>query len=147
MELKIVAPDFGSNLTEVIMELNHLRRRELNGSTSPHIFFQLKEIFHIFESVGSARIEGNRTTIAEYVEKKIELKIDQSSKQDESMDEISNVEKAMDFIEESIQSGGTITSKFLRELHYLVVNGLSVDREGDTNPYLSLSVQPAGSRP
>lgn len=71
-KLRLVSPSFDSVLTDSLIELNHLRKLKLQGTTAPWIFFQLKHIFHILESVGSARIEGNRTTISEYIERKIE---------------------------------------------------------------------------
>lgn len=110
------------------MELNHLKRQQLRGTTAPEMFFQLKNIFHILESVGSARIEGNRTTISEYIEQKIE----QSERSTERFSEIANVESAMDFIEENISEGAEITHHFIRELHQLTVDGLS--EEGDKTP-------------
>lgn len=127
-DLKIVSPDFDSPLTDTLMELNHLRKLELGGTTAPWIFFQLKEIFHLLESVGSARIEGNRTTISEYVEQKIENQEHSSDR----FSEIANVERAMSFIEESISSGSEITNHFIRELHHLAV--VDLHREGDKTP-------------
>ena len=73
-KLRLISPSFDSTLTDTVIELNHLRRLELQGTTSPWLFFQLKNIFHILESIGSTRIEGNRTTISEYIERKIEHK-------------------------------------------------------------------------
>ena len=72
IKLKLVDPSFDSRLMDALMELNHLRRLRLYGTTAPPIFFQLKAIFHLLESVGSARIEGNRTTVSEYIEQKLE---------------------------------------------------------------------------
>lgn len=126
--LKLVAPEFDSPLLGSLMELDHLRKLQLSGSTAPHLFFQLKAIFHVFESVGSARIEGNRTTLSEYVEQKIENNVRSS----ERFSEIANVEQAMEFIEESINIGSEITEKFIRELHQLTVTDL--DEEGDKTP-------------
>lgn len=135
-DLKLFKPDYDSPLTDILFELNHLRRLELNGSTKPWIFFQLKDIFHLFESVGSARIEGNRTTIAEYVEQKI----DHELSAEERFSEIANVEEAMDFIEANIDVGTEITHSFILELHALAVTGL--DHEGDKTPgaYRSINV-------
>lgn len=127
-ELKLVNPRFDSPLTDTLMELNHLRRLELGGTTSPWIFFQLKEIFHMLESVGSARIEGNRTTISEYVEQKIENK----ERSSERFSEIANVESAMTYIEQNIEEGTEITHRFIRELHQIAVKGLV--GEGDKTP-------------
>lgn len=136
-KLRLVSPSFDSPLIETLMELNHLRRSELRGSTTPWIFFQLKEIFHILESVGSARIEGNRTTISEYIEQKIEKNVQQT----ESFSEIANVETAMRYIEDNISEGTEITHTFIRELHQLAVDGLN--REGDQTPgaYRTWNVQ------
>lgn len=139
--LRLVSPGFDSTLIDVLMELNHLRRLQLAGTTRPWMFFQLKNIFHLMESVGSARIEGNRTTISEYVEQKIE----HGERSDERFSEIANVEAAMDFIEQSISSDTDITHHFVRELHQRVVGGL--DGEGDKTPgaYRTWDVGIAGS--
>ncbi|MDQ2077750.1 Fic family protein [Marinimicrobium sp. ABcell2] len=126
--LRLVSPSFDSQLTDTLIELNHLRKLRLQGTTAPWIFFQLRDIFHILESVGSARIEGNRTTISEYIEKKIE----NNERSSERVSEIANVEAAMKFIEENIGEGSDVTHLFIRELHQLVVGDLT--REGDKTP-------------
>lgn len=126
--LRLVSPDFDSQLTDTLIELNHLRKLKLQGSTEPWMFYQLKNIFHILESVGSARIEGNRTTISEYIERKIE----HQERSSERFSEIANVEAAMNFIEQSISEGTEITHLFIRELHHLVVGELT--EEGDKTP-------------
>jgi len=137
VELKLVSPSFDSDLTDTLMELNHLRKLELYGSTVPWTFFQLKEVFHLLESVGSARIEGNRTTISEYVEQKIE----QNNNETERFSEIANIESAMNYIEEHIKTGTEISHHFIRELHHLSVSNLG--DEGDRTPgsYRTWNVQ------
>lgn len=128
IKLKLVSPSFDSKLLDAIMELNYLRRSQLHGTTSPYLFFQLKKIFHLLESVGSARIEGNRTTISEYIETKIEQKENST----DTFMEISNVERAMEYIEQSIKTGTHISNHFIRELHQLTVTNLK--NEGDKTP-------------
>lgn len=71
-DLKLLDPAFDSPLVDVLTELEHLRRLQLSGTTPPQVFLQLKYIFHMLESLGSARIEGNHTTLADYVESKLE---------------------------------------------------------------------------
>ncbi len=127
-KLRLVSPSFDSELTDSLIELNHLKKLKLQGTTAPWIFFQLKNIFHILESVGSARIEGNRTTISEYIERKIE----NAERSSERFSEIANVEAAMVFIEESISEGTEFTHHFIKQLHQLVVGELTV--EGDRTP-------------
>ncbi len=126
-DLKIFNPDFGSNLTDLIIDLDYLRKKLLEGTTHPQIFFQLKHIFHMLESIGSARIEGNHTTIAEY----IETKLDQSNIENENILEILNSENAMQFIDDNI-SKTSINRAFVTDLHKIVVNNLT--REGSKNP-------------
>jgi len=125
-DLQLCHPSFNSNLTDLIIELDYLRRKPLKGSTHPKIFFQLKKLFHTLESIGSARIEGNRTTIAEF----IETKLDKIGTNDEKILEIQNIEKAMDFIDEHVRSYA-INRIFVSELHKIVVDGLSPEKEGD----------------
>ncbi len=142
LTLKVVNPSFDSPLIDTLMELNHLRRLKLGGTTTPWIFFQLKQVFHILESVGSARIEGNRTTVSEYIEQKIE----HNERSTEQFSEIANVEGAMEFIEENISQGTHFTHHFIRQLHSLVVNNLA--EEGDKTPgaYRTWDVQISGAK-
>lgn len=141
IDLQLVSPDFDSKLMDALMELNHLRRMRLHGSTKPWVFFQLKNIFHLLESVGSARIEGNRTTVSEYIEQRIEHK----ERSLVRFSEIANIEQAMRFIESNIDAGSKISHHFIRELHQLTVTGL--DLEGDRTPgaYRTWTVEITGS--
>lgn len=141
IDLRLVEPPFGSNLTDLIIDLDHLRKKKLYGTTKPHIFFQLKSIFHTLESIGSASIEGNRTTIAEFIEKKIEDR--QTS--DERIIEIQNMEKALAFIDKNIEKE-KIDRAFVSELHKRVVDGLK--KEGSRNPgdFRKINVQIKNSR-
>lgn len=130
-DLKLVEPAFGSSLTDLIIELDYLRKKSLGGTTHPKVFFQLKQIFHTLESIGSARIEGNNTTIAEYIETKIEVK----KSVPPGIKEIRNIEKAMAFIEENVKDY-PINRAFISELHKMIVDGLAPppDGEGDVTP-------------
>ena len=130
-DLKLIEPDFGSSLTDLIIELDYLRKKELGGSTHPKVFFQLKNIFHKLESIGSARIEGNNTTIAEYMETNLSDKKEPS----EGIKEIQNIEKSMAFVEESIVSH-PINRAFISEMHKMIVDDLMLppQGEGDSTP-------------
>ncbi len=132
-KIHLVKPDYDSSLIQQIMDLEQLKHKILYGTTPPYHFFQLKSIFHMLESLGSARIEGNRTTLAELVDS---TPIDEAGESKE-IKEIRNVEKAMQYIEQVIKpsSGPQAFSHiFVRELHKLVTDGLRVDKEGDPNP-------------
>jgi Fic family protein len=133
-DLKLIEPSFGSNLTDLIIELEHLRKKTLGGSTNPQVFFQLKHLFHTLESIGSARIEGNNTTIAEYIETKLDSG-DTEKNKSHSIIEIQNIEKAMEFIESTIQDY-PINKAFLSELYKIIVKDLPPppNGEGDLTP-------------
>lgn len=97
----------------------------------PQVFFQLKHIFHTLESIGSARIEGNNTTIAEY----IETKLTQNTQVPPSIQEIKNIENAMAFVEDNINEY-PLDRAFISEMHKMIVKGLepSPKGEGDSTP-------------
>ncbi len=130
-DLKLIEPSFGSTLTDLILGLEELRKRRLGGSTSPGVFFQLKQIFHTVESIGSARIEGNNTTVAEY----IESSLNPPAKMTANIQEIKNIENAMGFVE-SVVKERPISRAFISEMHKMIVGGLlpSPDGEGDRTP-------------
>jgi Fic family protein len=130
-DLKIVSPPFESPLTNLIIDLDFLRRKRLRGTTPPLIFVQLKRIFHMLESLASARIEGNITTVAEYVETKIGAK----PIGDSSINEIQNMENCLEYIHEHI-GDSKIDRRFISEVHQMVVKDLPTTLlgEGDRTP-------------
>lgn len=128
-DLTLINPAFDSPLVDVLTELEHLRRLQLHGTTPAPVFFQLKHIFHLLESLGSARIEGNHTTLADYVESKLESGGQAVS---DRLREMENIESAMSYIEQCIQPGDAISEHFIRDLHAITVKDLV--REGDVTP-------------
>lgn len=131
-ELRLPIIDFNMPITDLIMELEKLRYKVLQGTTHKLVFEQVKGIFHMLESIGSSRIEGNNTTVMDYVEStKIENNSQESSK--ERIQEIVNIEKATRYIEETIDER-PISLQYVRELHSLVMENLNTDEEGCYNP-------------
>jgi len=127
-DLALLNPAFDSPLVDVLTELEHLRRLKLAGTTPAPVFFQLKRVFHMLESLGSARIEGNHTTLADYVESSLAGK----ATADDQLSEVANIEEAMAYIESAMQPGDQVSEHFIRELHALAVRNLV--REGDATP-------------
>ncbi|OYQ70542.1 cell filamentation protein Fic [Wohlfahrtiimonas chitiniclastica] len=128
-DLVLLNPSFESDLVDIVNELEKLRYLSVKTNVHPKLFLQLKSIFHMLESLGSARIEGNHTTLSDYVESKIDNDV-----QDESLNEINNIEIAMSYIDQHLESGAHISEHTIRELHALTVQGLSSNREGDKTP-------------
>ncbi len=131
-QIKIPDPLWGSNLANVILDLEKLRNKQLLGEIPAHIFFQLKDIFHILETLGSARIEGNNTTLAEYVEKILENNI----KPDEKQREVRNINRAINFIEENTDEKTIFNRAYISELHKIITEDLTPPPigEGSSHP-------------
>ena len=127
-DLALLNPAFDSPLVDVLTELEHLRRLQLTGTTPAPVFFQLKRVFHMLESLGSARIEGNHTTLADYVESSLEG----TATAGDQLAEIANIEEAMNYVESAMQPEAEVSEHFIRELHALAVRNLK--REGDATP-------------
>jgi hypothetical protein len=56
-DVRLVQPAFDSRLTDLVIELDHLRKKRLGGTTHPHVFFQLKSI----NIVAAFREDYNKT--------------------------------------------------------------------------------------
>lgn len=122
-KLLLPTPHYNSKLTRLAFELEHQRDRRLKGSTPPWLFFDLKDIVHQLESLTSARIEGNRTTLMSVVEDVIE---GAKPTKDEGLLELRNVQQAIGFIEEVIKDA-PIDRAFICELQKMVVKDLQRD--------------------
>ena len=129
-EITIPDPSWGSDLANIILDLEKLRTKQLGGDVPPYIFFQLKELFQILETIGSARIEGNNTTLSEYVEKIIE-----EASEDEQSKEIRNLENAIRYIEDSLQKNAPIDRTFISDLHKILTQELSPPPQGEGSRY------------
>lgn len=125
--------DWDSPLTDLVIDLEHLRRRHYGGSTPVEMFVEIKTMFHLLESLGSARLEGNRTAMAEIIEQNINPK---DGIINEQQQEVRNIEDALQFIDDYIKAGSAITETFIREIHKKIVFGLTVppEGEGDATP-------------
>lgn len=124
---KIIAinPSYDSRLVSEIFKFEKMRYTRLSGTTPPWLFFDLKEIMHILESVASARIEGNHTTLMQATMDS--LSGDQPPEREE-LRELRNIRKAIEFIEQEIgDNRAFISPTFIRELHKILVDGLIKD--------------------
>lgn len=127
-DLRLLNPSFSSPLLDVLTDLEHLRRLEVKGTTPLPVFLQLKTVFHLLESLASARIEGNHTTLADYVETKVS---DPGPVDQDPLMEIANIEHAMQHVEAEVTPGADLSEYLIRNLQAMAVAGLV--REGDPN--------------
>ena len=127
-DLRLLNPRFDAPLLDVLTDLEHLRRLQIRGTTPPLVFLQLKQVFHVLESLASARIEGNHTTLADYVE----ARVADGPARSEQLREIDNIEQAMQQVEDAVHPGEPLAEHLLRGLHATTVARL--EREGDRHP-------------
>jgi Fic family protein len=123
--------DFDSDLTRAIIELERARASLRHGSTPDSVYNELAALSRLLTSIMSARIEGNRTSILDAVSGAVEQRHSDAAFPDEGVEEIMNLQRAVDFIDENT-SRMPIGNLFIRELHRIAVDGLT--REGDRTP-------------
>ena len=127
----------------MIVGLEHQRYRNVRGSTPPWLFFDLKEIMHRLESLTSARIEGNRTTLLSVVENVIS---GAQPTADENLLELRNIEEAIELIEKNVTEDFKFDRAFISELHRITTSNLV--REGSKTPgqYRQFDVKIKGAK-
>ncbi len=130
MEKYNIKPDFNSELTSTLFQMESLRNKFISGDTPLWLFYDLKDTLHLLESLNSARIEGNHTTLIEAINEA--TKTDTNDKPGEELAELINIQNAINYIEENLQENDKITSTFIRELHSITVKGLT--RDGSHKP-------------
>ena len=120
-KIQTIQPKFDSELVEVLFYLEGMRNRPMEGSTPPWIFYDVKEIIHLVESLASARIEGNKTTLVSAAQDQA-----QTGKKnvDEAFKEVDAIRAAIIFVEEYILSGEKIDEAFIREIHKITTQNL-----------------------
>lgn len=138
-KLKLDIPNvaFDSNLLQLIMQLEVLRNRNYVSNLNPLLFTQVKSIFHMIESLQSARIEGNRTTISDYVVSRF----DNNDKKDD-IREIQNIEAAINYVNTCYQEDKDfkISCRFLKELHCLITKDLEIEGSKEIGKFRSSNV-------
>lgn len=138
-ELTMPVVSFGSPVTTLLFKLERLRGIALSGSTPRVWFFQLQRSFQLLEAIGSSRIEGNNTTVLDYVSKE---KLPPVIRESEGFAEIGNLEKALQFIEES---RAPIDEQFICELQKMAVEGLTQEGDPNAGRYRDVPITIAGS--
>lgn len=130
-DLHLPTPEFKDPIVAKIIELEKLKGNKITLDVNKRLFNQLKEIFHSVESLYSARIEGNRTTISDYVQDK-----SAEGRKSQPITEILNIEIAMRFIDDCfrVNNDQKIDALFISNLHHLLTKNLDVSREGSKTP-------------
>lgn len=130
-DLFIPTPSFSDNIVQDIIKLEALRGRSITSRVHPLLFSQLSKVFHIIESLASARIEGNHTTVVDYVEDQLENRTTS-----ETHKEINTIDQCMKYIDRCFLNDPNteITEDFIKALHRFLVKDLDPQKEGCRTP-------------
>jgi Fic family protein len=113
-------PLFNSKITDLVMDIEYLRRKETLVSTDPFIYNQFRKIFTDLDAMGSARVDGNKTGLSKY----FESKEDEPESKGRKTIEIDKTSKAMSLIDENIQET-VFFQGFFTELHLMIRDGIT----------------------
>ena len=69
---KMPEPAFGSRITDLVMDLEFLRRREIVPTTDSILFEQIRRIFRDLDAIAATRVDGNKTGVSKFLESKNE---------------------------------------------------------------------------
>ena len=131
--IDIPKPKWDDSITTTILELEKLRNYSLSGSVANHIFLQIKAVFQFLETLASARIEGNNTTIAEAISEHLAP----AKTPNEKWQEITNLDCAMKFIQQQHHKNIKIDKSYIFNLHKLVTQDLSTPmQKGEGSQYI-----------
>lgn len=132
--LTIPSFDLDDTIIQDILYLQKFKTSGLRGSSPPRLFYVIRELFEIVETVGSARIEGNNTTVIDYIES------GNSESDREEIKEIVNIQEAQAFIRDHFKEG-KLSKKLICELHTLIVKDLKREGARVTGDYRSTNVR------
>jgi Fic family protein len=113
-------PLFSSRVTDLVIELEHLRREEKQVTTDPFIYNQFRQIFRDLDAMSSARIDGNKTGLSKY----FEAKDDEPEAKGRKAIEIDKVSEAMKLIDSNFDELH-IFQGFITELHRIIRDGIT----------------------
>ena len=97
---QVPEPLFNSKITDLVIDIEYLRRKETIVTTDPFIYNQLRKIFLDLDAMGSARVDGNKTGLSKFFEAKED---DPESKGRKTL-EIDKVSEAMLFLDKNMDS-------------------------------------------
>jgi len=120
MGFKLPEPDFSSPVTDLVMDLEFLKRIDPSKSTNPILYKQLRGIFRDLDSIASSRIDGNKTGLSKFLESKLE---DPETKGRKTV-EIDKISETSGIIEETINETIFFQGLFV-ELHKLLRDGIT----------------------
>ena len=131
-------PAFNGKTTDLIMDLEFLRRREVVVSTDIILFEQLRRIFWEMDALGSTRIDGNKTGLTKFLESREE---DPETKGRKTV-EIDRVAQAMAQMDEKFDDT-LLFQGYFKNTHKLIRNGITKESTRHAGVYRRCDARPA----
>lgn len=125
---QFIPPPFNSRITDLVIDLEYLRRRYLVPTTTDYYYDQLRKIFHVLDAIGSARVDGNKTSLSKF----LEAQSDDPETRGRKTVEIDRIAESMDLIDKNLQET-VIFQGFFTELHKILrddITAVSTQRAG-----------------
>ncbi len=117
---RLPEPAFDSRITDLVIELECLRNKEVVPTTEAYYYDQFRTIFHDLDAMGSSRVDGNKTGLSKFLESRDD---DQEAKGRKTL-EIEKVAEAMRLIDENLKET-IIFQGFFTELHRILREGIT----------------------
>ena len=130
-------PLFNSKITDLVMEIEFLRKKETIVTTDPFIYNQLRNIFLDLDAMGSARVDGNKTGLSKYLEAKED---DPESKGRKTV-EIDKVSETMRLLDENIDET-VFFQGFFTEVHRMIREGITNESSRFAGKYRHTAARP-----
>ncbi|MCX6224136.1 MAG: Fic family protein [Bacteroidia bacterium] len=130
-------PLFNSKITDLVMEIEYIRKKETIVTTDPFIYNQLRNIFLDLDAMGSARVDGNKTGLSKYLEAKDD---DPESKGRKTV-EIDKVSETMRLLDENINET-VFFQGFFTELHRMIREGITNESSRFAGKYRHTAARP-----
>lgn len=130
-------PLFSSRITDLVMEIEFLRKKETIVTTDPFIYNQLRKIFLDLDAMSSARVDGNKTGLSKFLEAKDD---DPESKGRKTV-EIDKVSQAMRLLDENIDET-VFFQGFFTELHKMIRDGITSESSRFAGKYRHNQARP-----
>lgn len=128
---------YNSRITDLVIDIEYLRKKETVVTTDPFIYNQLRKIFIDIEAVASARVDGNKTGFSKFFESKED---DPESKGRKTI-EIEKVSEVLQMLDKDPEST-VIFQGFFTEIHRLIREGITNESSRFAGKYRHAPARP-----
>lgn len=130
-------PSFNSRITDLVMEIEYLRKKETIVTIDPFIYNQLRNIFLDLDAMGSARVDGNKTGLSKY----LEAKDDDPEAKGRKTVEIDKVSQTMRLLDQNMNET-VFFQGFFTELHRMIREGITAESSRFAGKYRHTNARP-----